>query len=380
MSVELHDDGGTANGGVDTSGIFTFAIDVTPVNDAPSYTKGGDQAAYEGTGPHSVNGWATSISAGPADENSQTLNFIVSNDNNALFAIPPAISPSGNLTYTLEPHASGTANVSVQLHDSGGTANGGVDVSAVQNFVITVQFVNQPPSFAPGVTQSVKEDSGATTASGWATSISPGPGNGDVGQTLNFIVTNNNNALFAVQPAIDPTTGDLTFTLAPNSSGVATVSVQLHDDGGTANGGVDTSAIESFTITATFVNKAPSFTKGADQTINENSGVHVVSNWATNISPGVGANEAGQSLDFIVTNDNHALFSIQPSVNPLTGALNYTLAPNASGTATVSVQLHDDGGTANGGVDVSALQDLHDYGQPHQLGAQIHPGRRSERR
>jgi hypothetical protein len=41
----------------------------------------------------------------------------------------------------------------------------------------------------------------------------------------------------------------LTFTPASNRVGVANVTVRLHDNGGTANGGVDTSAPQSFTIT-----------------------------------------------------------------------------------------------------------------------------------
>src|SRR5262249_16054830 len=42
--------------------------------------------------------------------------------------------------------------------------------------------------------------------------------------------------------------GKLTFTPAPNASGTALVTVVLHDDGGTANGGVDTSQPQSFQI------------------------------------------------------------------------------------------------------------------------------------
>ena len=44
------------------------------------------------------------------------------------------------------------------------------------------------------------------------------------------------------------------------------------DNGGTANGGVDASPTQTFTITVTSVNDAPSFTKGADVTVLENSG------------------------------------------------------------------------------------------------------------
>ncbi|MFH1739850.1 MAG: cadherin-like domain-containing protein, partial [bacterium] len=43
-------------------------VTVTPVNDAPSFTKGADQTVLEDAGAQTVNGWATSISKGPADE------------------------------------------------------------------------------------------------------------------------------------------------------------------------------------------------------------------------------------------------------------------------------------------------------------------------
>ena len=137
-------------------------------------------------------------------------------------------------------------------------------------------------------------------------------------------------------------------------TGSATITINLKDNGGTANGGVDTSANQSFSITVNSVNDAPSFIKGADQTVNEDSGAQTVSNWATAISPGP-ANESAQILTFTTTNNNNALFSVQPAISA-TGTLSYTPAANANGTATVSVTLKDNGGTANGGVDTSASQ------------------------
>jgi VCBS repeat-containing protein len=138
VTVQLHDDGGVANGGADTSAAQTFTINLTAVNDAPSFTKGADQSAVQDTGAHTVTGWATAISAGPSDESAQTLNFIVSNSNNALFSAQPAVSSTGTLTYTPAAGATGSATVTVSLHDSGGTANGGVDTSAAQTFTITI--------------------------------------------------------------------------------------------------------------------------------------------------------------------------------------------------------------------------------------------------
>jgi len=61
----------------------------------------------------------------------------VSNNNNALFLVQPAVSPTGTLTYT-PASGSGSATVTVQAQDNGGTANGGVNTSEAQNFTITV--------------------------------------------------------------------------------------------------------------------------------------------------------------------------------------------------------------------------------------------------
>ena len=46
----------------------------------------------EDAGAQSVAGWATAISAGPADESTQTVAFTVTaNTNAALFAVAPAV-------------------------------------------------------------------------------------------------------------------------------------------------------------------------------------------------------------------------------------------------------------------------------------------------
>jgi hypothetical protein len=349
VSVYAQDDGGTANGGDDTSPTQTFTITVGAVNDAPSFTSGGDVTVLEDSGAYSA-AWATSISAGPADESGQTVTFSVSNDDNALFASQPAIDASGVLTFTTAANASGSATVTVALSDNGGTANGGVDTSAPQTFTLTITAVNDEPSFTAGGNVTVNEDSGAYSTA-WASAISAGPNEGS--QTVTFVVSNDNNALFASQPAIDAS-GVLTFTPAADANGSATVTAYLTDDGGTANGGDDTSASVTFTITVNAVNDAPSFTSGGDVTVNEDSGAYSAA-WATGISAGP-ANESGQTLTFNITgNSNPSLFSSGPSVSSA-GVLSFTLAADAFGSATITVTLSDDGGTANGGVDTSAPQ------------------------
>ena len=352
VTVCLSDDEGTDNGGADTTATQTFTITVTAVNDAPSFTKGNNQTDTEDDGVRTVENWATAISSGPDDESGQIVSFNVTNNNNALFSVQPAVSSDGALTYTLADNANGTATVTVSLTDDGGTVSSGDDTSDAQTFTITVTAVNDVPVFTAGGDQTVNEDCGAQSVSDWVSLLSPGASN-ETDQILNFTVENDNNTMFSVQPAIS-SDGTLTYTPADNANGSATVTVCLSDDGGTANGGADTTATQTFAITVTAVNDAPSFTKGNNQTDTEDDGVRTVENWATAISSGPD-DESGQIVSFNVTNNNNALFSVQPAVSS-DGTLSYTLADNANGSATVTVSLTDDGGTESSGDDTSDAQ------------------------
>ena len=69
------------------------------------------------------------------------------------------MSTNGTLTYTLAPNANGTASFTVRVQDNGGTANVGVDLSAPQTFTLTINAVNDEPSFT-GSNQTVVEDAG----------------------------------------------------------------------------------------------------------------------------------------------------------------------------------------------------------------------------
>jgi hypothetical protein len=182
---------------------------------------------------------------------------------------------------------------------------------------------------------------------------------------LNFVVTNNTNtSLFSAQPSINPTNGILTYTSAADANGTAQITVELKDNGGTANGGADTSTTKTFTIAVNPVNHKPSFTSQGDQRVDEDSGPQMVAGWVTNFNPGP-ANESGQNVaDYIVTdangdpvNSNLFMNGGQPDVLN-DGTLTYTPAPDANGSITLKVKVQDNGGTLNGGVDTGDAQDL----------------------
>ena len=166
--------------------VVTGTILNDDINHASTFTKGANQLILEDAGPQTVRSWAKPFSAGNGDVD-QTLTFFVTNNNNALFSVQPAISPTGVLTYTAVPNAFGTATVSVFLMDNGGTAGGGQDTSVVKTFTITVQSVNDAPVVAPA-TLSILENTVNDTILGTAIAVDP-----DVGDTIAaFTITGGN--------------------------------------------------------------------------------------------------------------------------------------------------------------------------------------------
>ena len=164
---------------------------------------------------------------------------------------------TGAYSYTPDADYNGPASFTFK-------ATAGPGESNVATVSITVTAVNDAPAFVKGPDQAIDEGAGPQIVTGWATGLSVGPAN-ETGQSLTFNVTTDNDALFSVLPAIAPD-GTLTYTPAPAGFGLATVTVTVSDDGGTANGGIDTSAPQTFTLTITETNDAPVLTGDAELT------------------------------------------------------------------------------------------------------------------
>ncbi|MFL6244509.1 MAG: beta strand repeat-containing protein, partial [Thermoanaerobaculia bacterium] len=260
-AFEYRASNGSQDSNVATVTIVAQEVETGGPNQEPSFNKGADPVVLEDSGPQTIANWATAITAGPGENGSQSVTFVITGVlNPALFDAPPSIAANGTLTFTPSADAFGIATVHVKLIDDGGTADGGDNESPVQTFFITVDAVNDAPSFAAGPSIIVGDNDGAQNMP-WATGMSVGPAN-EAGQVLDFVLTNNNPGLFSVQPSIAPN-GTITFTPQPGQTGFASINVFLHDDGGTANGGVDTSAGSPLVIT---VEKAPLITSANNTT------------------------------------------------------------------------------------------------------------------
>ena len=168
------------------------------------------------------------------------------------------------------------------------------------------------------------------------------------GPITSVTATSSNTALVPNNPANISVSGSgsgrtLVINPAANAFGTSTITV-------TVDSLITHSMTDTFVLTVNPVNDPPSFTRGFNQTANENDGAQTVNNWATNIS--AGPNESGQNLTFIVTaNDNPLLFAAGPAIDS-NGTLTYTPNTGISGSATITIVLKDDGG----GADTSAPQ------------------------
>ena len=103
--------------------LHTFTISVAAVNDPPTFTPGGPITVAEDSGMYSdVSPWATNISPGPAEEaTDQTISrfdVAIPTGQESLFAVAPAISSDGFLTFTPADDAAGSVDLVVNAVDS----------------------------------------------------------------------------------------------------------------------------------------------------------------------------------------------------------------------------------------------------------------------
>lgn len=291
FSVTATDDGGTANSGRDTSAAQTFIITVNAVNDAPTILAPAAQTTLEDTAKVIsgllfadvdvvvsnvtvvING--TTVTLPQSSEvtvtfgvahgtvtlstnvtNGLTTGQITGNGTDTvsitapLTVIDTTLANASGLIYKPALNFSGSDSLAISINDNGNTGSGGAK-SVSADVAITITAVNDVPTLTrtdqTDQVVSVNVGPKSVPVADWAT-ISRGGGSDEATQTLTFTVTTSNDALFAVKPAIS-SNGTLTFTPKKGFGGVATVSVTVKDNGGTANGGVDTSAVQTFTIT-----------------------------------------------------------------------------------------------------------------------------------
>ncbi|MEX2541095.1 MAG: Ig-like domain-containing protein [Trueperaceae bacterium] len=149
-------------------------------------------------------------------------------------------------TYRPDPNFWGEDEFEFQVRDSAGK-------TATETAAVVVTSVNDAPSFRlTRQSVSVAGDSGSHDFPDFAVEVSPGPAN-ESAQQLSFRLdpVGGDSLSFSEPPSMSVAgaTGSLSFAVAEGSYGSAEFDVMLVDDGGSANGGQNESAVQSLTIT-----------------------------------------------------------------------------------------------------------------------------------
>jgi hypothetical protein len=322
-----------------------------PINRAPTLNALGDVKLLQNSASQTVN--LSGIGSGSVDE-VQTLTVTAVSDNSEL--ISPSVtytSPNGIGTLTYQPVAgvTGKATITVTVKDDGGVLNGGQDTFSRQ-FTVTVSPINRAPTLT--ALADVKLLQNAPSQMVNLSGI--GSGAVDEFQGLTVTATSDNPALIA-KPTVTYTspnaTGTFTYQPVAGGTGKATITVTVKDDGGVLNGGQDTFS-RQFTVTVSPINRAPTLNALADVKLLQNAASQTV-----NLSGiGSGATDEVQALTVTATSDNPGLIgsSVTYASPNASGSLTYKPIAGATGKATITVTVKDDGGVLNGGQDTFSRQ------------------------
>ena len=245
------------------SNIVSVTITINPINDAPTFTGGTNIIVDEHVGPYTT-AWATNPTAGAPDEDiSQQLTFVLTEKErigNIDFIVPPSIDSNGNISFEIIPHYNGYVVYELVLQDDGVNAPApNANTSNIQAFTITVNYINDPPSYDKGPDITVDEGDLVHTFENWATNISPGLSPNEQNQELHFTVNFaqvTGTLAFLVAPQISPN-GTLSFRTTEHTHGEAIFDVFLTDDGDLVLPHKNTSDVIQLTITIAPVNFPP---------------------------------------------------------------------------------------------------------------------------
>ncbi len=371
FTFAIVDNGGTVNGGVDTDSLpNTATINIVSVNDSPfgkdkivtvledtDFVFSADDFGFSDIDGNSLSSIA--ITALPTNGQLSLAGIAVTQDQSV-----PA-SAISTLTFRAEPdvHRADYDSFAFLVQDDGGTANGGIDTDTVINHInINVQSVNDAPAGADN-TISIPEDTDYVfnaTDFGFSDTDS----NALLSITVSALPLNGKLSIGGIpvvqgQSITANSIGTLIFTPEPDAYkiGYDSFSFLVKDDGGVADGGIDTdTTFKMIKINVQNVNDAPA---GKDLTVS-----------AFEDRP-----YSFRTTDFGISDiENDSLLSITINSLPLNGQLDLSGVNVAAGQVIPSADIsdlsftpqqdafgasydnfsfiaQDDGGTHLGGID-----------------------------
>jgi hypothetical protein len=386
------------NNGTD-SVTTTIPVSVTAVNDPPNFTLSpANPPAVNEDSALQVLSFASVTNFGANNESAQAITKYtvtsIATTGGLTFAIAPSIDPiTGSLSYQPAANSNGTATFSVTATDNGGTANGGIDTSAAQTFIITINAVNDAPTIAAPGTQTTAEDTSKVISGLSFADVDAGSANVVVtlvinhgtltlsanvasGLTATQITNNGTGSVTITAPlaAINTTlvnASGLTYAPATDFNGSDPLAVTIDDQGNTGSSGSQTGTT-SIPITVTAVNDAPTITNPGTQLAMEDmpkviSGLSfadvdaVANNVTVTLSVANGTltlntSVAAGLVSGNITNNGGASVTITAPITAINttlasmSGLTYTPATNFNGNDTLSISINDNGNTGTGGA------------------------------
>ena len=320
ITVTVDDSSDTAN--IATQ---TITLNVNPVNDAPEFTLSTTTLLLnEDFGNAQLT--ITNSNDGDVDGVTQTITYSISTTNVG-FATLAINTQSGAVTINSAANAFGQATIHVIADDSGA-----VDNLATQTFSLTVNSVNDSPSFTLSTSAiTVNEDFGTIPV----TVTTSSDGDDFITQTLNYSISTTN--LNFATLAINAQSGAVTINNIANAFGQAAITVTVDDSSAT-----DNIATQTFTLTVNSVNELPSFTLSTSAiTVNEDFGTIPV----TVTTSSDGDDFITQTLNYSISTTSLSFATL--AINAQSGAVTINSVANAFGQATITVTVDDSSATNN---------------------------------
>ena len=248
------------------------------------------------------------------------------------------LKPNGAFTFVPK-----RASHGLEVFSYAVTGPRGTDRASIR---VRVLYVNDAPSFVmeslpTGL--SATEDAAAPPVKVVKSTASAPAGQRERGQRVRVKVTTSNTAMFAKQPVIDKQ-GNLTYTLARDASGTATLVLTPKDSGGTKNGGRNNGKARTLVLTVTGVNDAPVLQK-IDATLPAVVDTPVsLTAVATDVDP-------GEVLSYSFDCDGDGVFEVGPQAAATTSCTFTT-----TGDHTVTAKVTDQAGASSTKQLVVAVQ------------------------
>ena len=292
----------------------SFNVTVRSVNDAPTISAIASLTVNEDTASKAI-----AFTIGDAETSTSKLKLTSSSSNTKL--VPTAgivLGGTGSKrTVTIKPakNQSGKATIKITVSDGA--------LTATESFTVTVKAVNDAPTISAIASQTIKEDK--------STKVIPFTiGDAETSTSkLKLTRTSSNTKLIPTSKIVLGGSGSkrtVVVTPAKNQSGTATIKITVSD--GTLT------ATESFKVTVTAVNDAPTITKIADQVVARNGRTS-----ALKFTIG-DAETSASKLKLTRTSSNTTLLPTSRVVFGGSGAnRTVTMTPASNRTGTVVIKL-----------------------------------------